>query len=471
MTSDNKPDEPKEPPKISFNLETEKKPDAPGGEPDQAKDTPSAEPRSAVSPATPPPKLRIKLPTDLTKKTEAERPESTETPDSQQDKPQPANQEKPVIKLGGGFGKVIEEADQKPSKSPSAEDKPKTPEPEAPKAEEKDEAEPHKPVIKLGGEPEKPAEDKAEAPEPEAPKAEEKDEAEPHKPVIKLGGEPEKPAEDKAEAPEPEAPKAKEQDEGEPQAEPPKPGSSAPTIGQRIKQQTIKIDDLQEESLEDLYKAALNATQRVVLDSQQKKATSQINKDGEASTQEAAAEGGKEKTSTARVDLQEMLADKKDRPESSKSKTIAISEDQGEPPASESEAPTVKLKRTPTAETEEEEEEETVIPGADKSATARIDLPPEVTSSAPPTQRKTIRIKRPEAGATGGPRKLNIARTSGGGAKPAAGKKPSAPDIKIEDTGDDVHPAFAAVALVAVLVAMVLVYVLVATLYPGVPFI
>ncbi len=434
MTSDNKPDEPKEPPKISFNLETEKKPDAPGGEPDQAKDTPSAEPRSAVSPATPPPKLRIKLPTDLTKKTEAERPESTETPDSQQDKPQPANQEKPVIKLGGGFGKVIEEADQKPSKSPSAEDKPKTPEPEAPKAEEKDEAEPHKPVIKLGGEPEKPAEDKAEAPEPEAPKA-------------------------------------KEQDEGEPQAEPPKPGSSAPTIGQRIKQQTIKIDDLQEESLEDLYKAALNATQRVVLDSQQKKATSQINKDGEASTQEAAAEGGKEKTSTARVDLQEMLADKKDRPESSKSKTIAISEDQGEPPASESEAPTVKLKRTPTAETEEEEEEETVIPGADKSATARIDLPPEVTSSAPPTQRKTIRIKRPEAGATGGPRKLNIARTSGGGAKPAAGKKPSAPDIKIEDTGDDVHPAFAAVALVAVLVAMVLVYVLVATLYPGVPFI
>jgi hypothetical protein len=97
-----------------------------------------------------------------------------------------------------------------------------------------------------------------------------------------------------------------------------------------------------------------------------------------------------------------------------------------------------------------------------KSETARIDLPPEVEGEQPPTRRKTIRIKRPSGGPAGG-RPLIITRAAGAGeaAEQRGAEEPEAKGGSL----------FAGVALVAVLIAAVLIYVLAAqTIAPNMPF-
>lgn len=88
-----------------------------------------------------------------------------------------------------------------------------------------------------------------------------------------------------------------------------------------------------------------------------------------------------------------------------------------------------------------------------KSETSRIELPAEVAEQ-PPTQKKTIRIKRPE-GAGGKP----VVITSGGGATsmvPAALQR--APSRKDEDEPGSLYGAL---ALVAALLLIVVLYVLI----------
>ena len=382
MTNGDRPADSKEPPKIKLALELDQT---------DSSDTPAAPPASekvsrigSAESGTTPPKLKLKLPKELsrpgtTSSAESDAPRQEKQPDEpqpQQAAEEPAKEEKPLIKLGGT---TTEEAGNQDE-------------------------------------------------------------------------EVEKPAAEK-----------KEQESAAADTTTPPPR----TLAQRLKQQTVKIDDLNEESLEDLYKAALNATQRVVLDDQQKKATSRIEQAKQAG---AAAADEEKKASSAKIDLHEAISAEEQR-DLLKKQTIALSEEQGEPPAAEPDGDegvaTVKLQRPPADEASEEEAD--TLATVDKSETARIDLPKDV-AAAPPTQRKTIRIKRPDASG-GGPRKLNIARTTPGGAPAEAAKPGRKPDIKIDQVGDEVHPAFAAVALIAVLVSLLLVYVLAATLYPGVPFI
>lgn len=100
---------------------------------------------------------------------------------------------------------------------------------------------------------------------------------------------------------------------------------------------------------------------------------------------------------------------------------------------------------------------------AKKSETARIDLPPEGTDR-PATRPKTIRIKRPDG--SSGRKSLTIARPAGEEA-PTISAMPSSFDAEDEGPGT----AFSILALVAVLVACVVLYVLAAqTLAPTLPF-
>jgi hypothetical protein len=100
---------------------------------------------------------------------------------------------------------------------------------------------------------------------------------------------------------------------------------------------------------------------------------------------------------------------------------------------------------------------------AKKSETARIDLPPE-GSDRPATRPKTIRIKRPDG--SSGRKSLTIARPAGEEA-PAVTTIQSS--FELEDEGPGT--AFSILALVAVLVACVVVYVLAAqTIAPTLPF-
>ncbi len=433
MTNGDRPADSKEPPKIKLALELDQT---------DSSDTPAAPPASekvsrigSAESGTTPPKLKLKLPKELsrpgtTSSAESDAPRQEKQPDEpqpQQAAEEPAKEEKPLIKLGGT---TTEEAGNQDE------------EVEKPAAEKKEQ--------------ESAAADTTTPPPPE-----EKPAAEPakeEKPVIKLGG-----AAKEEEGNQDKEAEKKEQESAAADTTTPPPR----TLAQRLKQQTVKIDDLNEESLEDLYKAALNATQRVVLDDQQKKATSRIEQAKQAG---AAAADEEKKASSAKIDLHEAISAEEQR-DLLKKQTIALSEEQGEPPAAEPDGDegvaTVKLQRPPADEASEEEAD--TLATVDKSETARIDLPKDV-AAAPPTQRKTIRIKRPDASG-GGPRKLNIARTTPGGAPAEAAKPGRKPDIKIDQVGDEVHPAFAAVALIAVLVSLLLVYVLAATLYPGVPFI
>ena len=225
------------------------------------------------------------------------------------------------------------------------------------------------------------------------------------------------------------------------------------------KQSSPRSEEIQEESLEELYKAALNRTQRVVLDDQQKKATGAIDRvpvEPEAPQKTEVSESSKK--STAQLDVQEMLSD---------TGRIDIPKDEAAAAGSEGAAQempnTVRIPRAPAHDTSAED--------SGKSATARIDLPPDATTAGPPTQRKTIRIKRPDAASTSS-RKMTVARTpeKEGKKKPAGDGETSAPTIQFDSDEDRTHPAFVIAAAAAVLISLALVYILVATVIPDLPF-
>jgi len=124
------------------------------------------------------------------------------------------------------------------------------------------------------------------------------------------------------------------------------------------------------------------------------------------------------------------------------------------PPA----APTVAVKRMP---------EMAPAGGGEthrKSETARIEMPSETIVEQPVTRRKTIRIKRPEAGVEAPGHVVTIARPEGAEAEAAAALAAA--------TGEaEPGAAFSFMALVSTVIILVLVYVLAAqTVAPGLPF-
>ncbi len=107
---------------------------------------------------------------------------------------------------------------------------------------------------------------------------------------------------------------------------------------------------------------------------------------------------------------------------------------------------------------------------AAKSRTARLDIPAEDTSggdSAPPTQRKTIRIKRADGTTSGAPaRTLSLARTkTDGDAQPRTADDPS-PVTPRPPSQRDPGLVFTLATLAAVAVAGVLVYVMATQAFP-----
>jgi len=98
-----------------------------------------------------------------------------------------------------------------------------------------------------------------------------------------------------------------------------------------------------------------------------------------------------------------------------------------------------------------------------KRKTSRLDVPVE-KEAGPPTQRKTIRIKRPEAGG-GAARTVTIARTE---ERPTTATAPeAAPEAAAAPEVDEPGVVFSIVAIAALLVAGVLIYVLAAQAFPS----
>lgn len=98
---------------------------------------------------------------------------------------------------------------------------------------------------------------------------------------------------------------------------------------------------------------------------------------------------------------------------------------------------------------------------AKKGETARLDLPAEA-ADRPPTQPKTIKIRRPAAAAIRKP--VTIVR-------PPGQESPTMPPVAATGEEEPVGTVFSAMALVALLVSCVLIYVLAAqTIAPNLPF-
>lgn len=236
-------------------------------------------------------------------------------------------------------------------------------------------------------------------------------------------------------------------------------GDESPQDEASSKQPPPRNEEIQEESLEDLYKAALNRTQRVVLDDQYKKAAGAIDPvSSEPGTPKETVVSEFGKKSTAQVDVQEMLSDsgKIDIPEEEAAAASSVGAAQEMPN-------TVRISRPPAQDT-------SAAGDAGKSATARIDLPPDMEAAGPSTQRKTIRIKRPDAASTGAARKMTVARAQEkeGRKEPEEGET-TAPTIRFDSDEDRLHTAFVIAAAAAVLISLALVYVLVATYTPNLP--
>lgn len=103
-----------------------------------------------------------------------------------------------------------------------------------------------------------------------------------------------------------------------------------------------------------------------------------------------------------------------------------------------------------------------VVTEAKKSETARIDLPPDTGADRPATRPKTIRIKRPDG--TSARKALTIAR-------PSEDEPTVAPTLAGGEEDEEAGTLWSALALVAVVVACVVVYVLAAqTFAPNLPF-
>ncbi len=102
-----------------------------------------------------------------------------------------------------------------------------------------------------------------------------------------------------------------------------------------------------------------------------------------------------------------------------------------------------------------------------KSTTAKISVPEGAAAAGASTQRKTIRIKRSD-GPSSSSKTLTIARP--GAASPSAASEQQLQEI-LGAVREDAGPAFSVLALVALLVMAVLVYVLAAqTVAPSLPF-
>ena len=229
-----------------------------------------------------------------------------------------------------------------------------------------------------------------------------------------------------------------------------------PTVSEVLKSRTVPVGDIKEESLEDLYKAALNATQRVVLE-ERKAETAKI----------AAAELAKK--STAQLDVQSMISEEpKTAP--GMQETMHIDMEGKVKPKPEG---TIKIER-PASMAPPSATMQITLPSefadAEKSKTARIELPREITSTTPPSQRKTIRIKRPDGAPGGAPAArpaLSVARKPGGPVTTKAADQEEA----LSAVGTEAPSTITGLAaLIAVLLSIAVVYLLVATLSSGLPF-
>lgn len=218
-----------------------------------------------------------------------------------------------------------------------------------------------------------------------------------------------------------------------------------------IKKATVRIEipsDIQPVSEADAIEAAKKTTARVIIDEEKAKGdTARI----EPAIPEPA---DVSKKRTTRIDLGELSEEEQDI---FKRRTTVM--DASKIAGMAPEVPrTIKIKRpegaAPTTEIPP------IMPpppqkveAARKSETARIDLPPEAAAveEQPPTRKKTIKIKRPGAGAPSTP--VVITRPTAAGER----KPEGAAEGEVE-----VHPLFAWMALAAVLVMAVLIYVLAA---------
>lgn len=113
-------------------------------------------------------------------------------------------------------------------------------------------------------------------------------------------------------------------------------------------------------------------------------------------------------------------------------------------------------------------------PESNAGATARIDVPPEAMEPTPSTQRKTIRIKRPDGSPTSTSKTVSLTRqpkislvkapaaeeSEASAASPVLSKQ--AQRLLLNDMEDTPGTAFSVMSLVALLIAMALVYLLVA---------
>lgn len=440
MTDHSDTNGPKLPPKIKLNLNTPADtPPPPPVSPAESEVPPKA--KISLKPTTTtPPADKMNLNVDDELKTIEE-----QIP-PQADAPEPSGEKKkPMIKLN--FDTAGGDQDQDPSEVPDT--TPSQPAKAGATPEKADAAPPEKPKIKLGlsglevAHADQTEDDAKQTSQPE----ESTPPATPQKPALSLKNKPTPAPVDQSQAEIVEAESADEK--------------------------SIQIQDIEGESLDDLYQAALNATQRVILDEKEKAATNKIAID-EAQTLKKAELAEASKKSTARLDLAEMLSDD-ERSEIMKHETMHINTDGSAPRPS----GTMKIQRPATPPPEAMSDSTMAIPldleESKKSETARIELPRDIASSKPASGRKTIRIKRPDGGGVAATRPaLSVARTSASApdeTAPTATAEAARAAISFDTNDEEVDsPAFAAVALVAVLVGLALVYVLAATLVPALPF-
>lgn len=231
------------------------------------------------------------------------------------------------------------------------------------------------------------------------------------------------------------------------------PGSAAPGVVDKetvLKKATVRIEipsDIQPAGVADAIEAAKKTTARVIIDEDRAK--------GDTARIEPAVPEPPDATKkrTTRIDLGEVPEEEQDifKRRTTVMDATKLAGAAGEVPR------TIRIKRPEGAAPTTEIPPITAPPpqqveSARKSETARINLPPEVAAveEQPPTRKKTIKIKRPGA-ATSAPLVITRAPAEGlpaGEVVPAGEPQP--------------HPAFAWIALVAVIVAVVLVYVLAA---------
>ncbi len=212
--------------------------------------------------------------------------------------------------------------------------------------------------------------------------------------------------------------------------------------------------------------------------------TSRIKLEEKASEDEAERTGELGKDSTVRVDLTEVMAragaTSPSKPEADDRESTARIEAKDDAATTAPPPRTVRLKRPSdlprpvSVGSDDKAPPKTVVlkkPGTDESkqSTSRIAVPDSAIESAPPSSRKTIRIKR--SAAPSSPKTLTIARPS----RSAAPTLPGDADETLRELEAEVRGepgvAFSILAIAALLVFCVLVYVLAAqTIAPDLPF-